>query len=120
MRSFGIALSVGLALVVTCACSAEDKETNKEKVVGTWTAKPSQPEGQEMTYEFTKEGKFTMAFTVNGTPRKLEGTYEVITDRIKLKLRGATETETNKIKTLTDKEMVWQSKTETIEFTRVK
>ncbi len=120
MRTLGFTLSIGLAFILTCAASAEDKPINKEMIIGTWTAKPSQPDGQEMTYEFTKEGKFTMAFTVNGTPRKLEGTYEVIADRIKLKLRGSTETESNKIKTLTDKEMVWEGKTETIEFTRAK
>jgi uncharacterized protein (TIGR03066 family) len=107
-------------LKVAAGAGQEKKAINKEKIFGTWSLKPARPRDQDMTYEFTRDGKFRMAFSVAGRPRKLEGTYVVSGDSLRLTLKGSTAVERQRLKTLTEKEMVWENGTETSEFTRVK
>jgi uncharacterized protein (TIGR03066 family) len=129
-------MAVGVFL--SGAMSAQkDGPTNKEKIVGTWKlVKASSPNAIDVkavggTYEFTKEGKFSVADKDGNNGGVSKATYEVEGDKLKIKFKltigldkEVDRTLTLTIKTLTDKEMVLEEKkddkTRTAEFKRVK
>jgi len=90
------------------AIKADDKKepTNKEKIIGIWevtkSAAPDAPAG--VTYEFTKDGKFKVAATVNGVAGGYERTYTVAGDTIHL--GGEGDPKSAKIKKLTETVLV--------------
>jgi uncharacterized protein (TIGR03066 family) len=131
MRVLGLTLSMAVAVILSGTVSAEKKgATNKEKIVGSWKlvkTSTSDTKSVGSTIEFTKDGKFSVRDKVGNAG--VAGTYEVDSDKLKVKIRdelgkGSEKEYTVTIKTITDKEMVQEKKmdgrTQTAEFTRVK
>jgi uncharacterized protein (TIGR03066 family) len=99
----------GLLLVgVTAVRAADEKDLDKDKLVGTWEVTGGTlPVGT--TWEFTKDGKLTIVIkNPNGTTTKFEGTYKIKGQAFTItgKLAGDDYTETFTAPTVTDKELV--------------
>src|SRR5262249_5358453 len=102
------------AVVVSClalilSASAEEKDSNKEKIIGTWEIVKSEggvPPGT--TLEFTKDGKLTIKVKVDDKTVTVSGTYAIDGDKLKtvVKIDDKEMKETMTIKTLTDKSFV--------------
>ena len=117
---------VRLSAVIVCcltlvvSASAEEKSTNKEKIVGTWEIVKSEggvPPGT--TLEFTKDGKITIKVKIDDKIITVSGTYAIDEDKLKtvVKIDDKEMKETMTIKTLTDKSLVTvNEKKETDEF----
>lgn len=92
-------------LLIVVAGHARAQDDNAKKIVGVWEVTKS---GSEIpagtTLEFTKDGKLRFVHKADGTDLKLEGTYSVNKDKLKVKLKVAEQTveETGTIKRLTD------------------
>jgi len=116
-----------MAILVGVASTQDKKGTNNEKLVGSWElVKTTSSDGflTKMKMEFTKDGKFR-AFLDGDEKPIAESTYEVKGDTIKWKKFKGADNHEEKIKTLTDKQLVVVQKTpgdrtETHEFKRVK
>jgi uncharacterized protein (TIGR03066 family) len=113
MKSLWTAVGCCLVLGLAGAAFAEDKKaddkaTNKEKIVGVWEVTKSESAPAGATVEFTKDGKMIVNVKANDKDVKVEGTYTIDGDNIKskLKLGDKEKEETVKIKKLTDKELV--------------
>jgi uncharacterized protein (TIGR03066 family) len=95
---------VGLAVGVR---AEEKKDSNKEKIVGTWEWSKSD-EGFSAVYVFSKDGKVKLTGKKDGKEEIVEGTYSVEGDKVTvaLKFGDNEEKHTFTIKKLTDTEMV--------------
>jgi uncharacterized protein (TIGR03066 family) len=113
----GLAAFFGLAIVLTAG-----GDTAK-KLVGVWEITNNKEAPPGATIEFTRDGKLMMRAKVGEKELKFDGTYELKDQTIvsKVSFAGKTKTESNKIKKLTEKELVIvdeQGKVE--EYKRVK
>jgi uncharacterized protein (TIGR03066 family) len=104
-------------VLIGTGSAQEKKETNKEKIVGTWelvktvTGEKTDtlPPGSEITVEFTKDGKIITNLKLPGNAQTLKGIYEVDGDMLTSKIADE-KPFTAKIKSLTDKELVIEQK----------
>lgn len=97
-------------LIVLClALVGTAGSDTAKKLIGVWelTKAENAPPGP-MTVEFTKDKKLKLRIKTNDKEIKIDGTYEVKDNDIvsMLAFEGQTKTETNKIKKLTEKELV--------------
>jgi uncharacterized protein (TIGR03066 family) len=111
MKLLRIALVGVLVFGVTAlrAADVKEKEVDKDKLVGVWEATDkSQTIPPGSTLEFTKDGKIKMVIKVKDKTENIGGTYKIEGDSLKVTLKAEKEehTETIKVKTLTDKELV--------------
>jgi uncharacterized protein (TIGR03066 family) len=125
---------MAVVVILSGTVSAEKKgPTNKEKIVGIWKVVKASSDTKAVgtTYEFTKEGKFSVTDKDGSNGGVSKATYEVDGDKLKIKykLTIALDKEVDRaltltIKTLTDKEMVLEEnkdgKTRTAECKRIK
>ncbi len=105
----GLACLLVLGVTVARADEKKDKDLDKDKLVGTWevTKGDSLPVGS--TVEFTKDGKSKFVIlNSDGKTQKFEGTYKIEGQGFKsvVKIEDKEHTETIKVTTLTDKELV--------------
>jgi uncharacterized protein (TIGR03066 family) len=128
----------GCAIIGLAGCGASHttgdsqkeakSDDNKSKIVGTWElVKSSQehgPKAGDLTIAFTKDGTTMVIIKVGGgKTEKKDGTYSVDGETLNIVEKGG-ESETAKIKKLTDKELVIDAKThgggeaKTMEFKR--
>ncbi len=80
MKMLRTLLGCSLVLALACALAAADKKVTVDKgqLVGAWEVTfDSGQLGKGATFEFTKDGKVTIAFTANGTATTLQGDYSV-------------------------------------------
>jgi uncharacterized protein (TIGR03066 family) len=117
-----------LAAVLAClatlglspAWAAPEKDTNKDKIIGTWEVVKSQsdlPAGS--TVEFTKDGKLTVTVKAEDKKVVVKGTYKVDGDTLTVTTKDGDEEHTEKmtIKSLTkDKLVVVDDKKKTDEL----
>lgn len=100
----------GLLLVgVTAMVRADDKkDLDKDKLVGTWEVTKGETLPVGSTCEFTKDGKLILTIKEKGQSQKIEGTYKIEGQAFKatLKLGDKESTQTLKVPTFTDKELV--------------
>lgn len=101
--------ALAIALVVTAGLSADDKveKIDAKKLVGKWEPKEAK-EGGKMVIEFTKDGKISVSFDLDGKAGKLEGTYKVEGNKLNytVKLGEKEETKTRTVSKLTATELV--------------
>jgi uncharacterized protein (TIGR03066 family) len=102
-------LSVTAIILAFNVAKAEDKTIDKAKLVGKWkvvTIDGNAPQ-VNLTYEYTKDGKFTLAYEKDGKTGKGEGTYSVDGDKLNsVIIRGDKENKiTDTITSLTDKDL---------------
>jgi len=140
MRQSAIAVVALLAL--TFAAQAEDADQlggvdltlraevgGKDRLVGVWTcvktdAENPPPVGAKIKFEFTRDGKLNLLFSIMDTELKISGAYEVAGDKLSMTLKvpggRAEQKETVTIKELTSRKLVLvikkAGKTETTEF----
>jgi uncharacterized protein (TIGR03066 family) len=96
---------------------------NAKKLVGLWEVTKSDSAPPGATVEFTGGGKMQLRAKLGDKELKIDGTYELKGDDIisTLTFAGQTKTETNKIKKLTDKQLVVEDeKGKVEEYKRVK
>jgi len=103
-------LSLGI-VGIGGASLADDKDKkevpNKDKVIGIWEVTKSGsgiPPGA--TFEFTKDGKLKVTIKADGKEVTVEGTYKVEGDTITSAGPKGEKPDKNKIKKLTDTELV--------------
>jgi uncharacterized protein (TIGR03066 family) len=113
MRWFHRSLLCWLALAIvgfagSSLIGQEKKEkSNKEKLVGVWEVTKSAsgiPAGA--VFEFTKDGKLKISFKADGKDVNVEGTYTVDGDTISSAGPKGEKPDKNKIKKLTDTELI--------------
>jgi uncharacterized protein (TIGR03066 family) len=112
-----LAAFFGLTFVLTAG-----SDTAK-KLVGVWEITNNKEAPPGATVEFTRDGKMTVRAKVGEKELKIEGTYELKDDAIvtKLSVGGKTKTESNKIRKLTEKELIIvDEKGKVEEYKRVK
>jgi uncharacterized protein (TIGR03066 family) len=113
MNAQRLALSVCVVFGLAVAAHAEEKKVSKEKLAGAWVC--TEGKGLEgATISFTKEGKGTVTFKMDGKEVKEGFKYEIDGESVKVTSKGQDgkeETKPYKIKTLTDKEMVSENET---------
>jgi uncharacterized protein (TIGR03066 family) len=85
-----------------------DKKTNKEKIIGTWKPVSSK---EEVTLEFTKDGKLIIRSKKGGTDMEAEAKYKVDGDKLSItvKIGDDERTRTATIKKLDDDELVTEN-----------
>jgi uncharacterized protein (TIGR03066 family) len=114
---------LGALVMAEAINGADDKDTNKQKIVGTWemvksSDKNAPPPGT--TVEFTKDGKMKIKLKVEGKEVVLEGTYSIDGDKLLSTMKepdGKEQKDTDTITKLNGKEMVLKgSKGELNEF----
>lgn len=110
-------IAIGVVLAVACGLhAADDKKDEKEKfdaakLLGKW--EPKEPKkGEEFVIEFAKNGKMTVAGTLDGKPQTLEGNYKLDGDKLSFELKASGETikETITLLKLTDDELEGREK----------
>jgi uncharacterized protein (TIGR03066 family) len=97
-------------LIVLClALVGTAGSDTAKKLIGVWelSKADNSPPGA-VTVEFTKDNKLKLRIKANDKELKIDGTYELKDNDIvsMLTFEGQTKTETNKIKKLTEKELV--------------
>jgi uncharacterized protein (TIGR03066 family) len=111
---------VGLVVGVR---AEEKKDSNKDKIVGTWELSTSD-KSFSAVYDFAKDGKIKLMSKKDEKEESTEGTYSVEGDKVSvvLKIDGKEEKHTFTIKKLTDTEMVLldEQKGKTAELKRKK
>jgi uncharacterized protein (TIGR03066 family) len=98
-----------LGLAASLSRAEDKKDSNKEKIVGTWLLVKSETETPpEATMEFTKDGKMKVSFKIGEKTVSVDGTYEIDGDKINvaMKVGDKEKKDTGTIKTLTDKTLV--------------
>jgi uncharacterized protein (TIGR03066 family) len=105
MRALSAIVLGAAVLGLAGPAATQEKDDFAKKIVGRWKVtetKTDAPVG--MVVEFTRDGKLTLAATVDGKEHKAEGTYSVEKDKLRYKLRLADQTveEAETIKKLTD------------------
>jgi len=112
MKALPVAL-VALLLLAFTACSGKkpdqaDIDNYKNLIVGKWMGTEGDYKG--FVAETTDDGKLTMTTDADGTPYKLEGTYQLVGETITVdltdKVREKHEQHTLKIKRLNQEEMI--------------
>jgi uncharacterized protein (TIGR03066 family) len=95
---------VGLVVGVR---AEEKKESNKDKIVGTWELSKSD-KSFSAVYDFAKDGKIKLTSKKDEKEESTEGSYSVEGDKVSvvLKIDGKEEKHRFTIKKLTDTEMV--------------
>ena len=108
MKMLRIGLAVLLLLGVTAVRAYDEKDLDKDKLVGTWEVTKGETLELGSTCEFTKDGKLTFVIKEKGQTNKLEGTYKIDGQAFKatLKFGDKEATQTLKVPTLTDTELV--------------
>jgi uncharacterized protein (TIGR03066 family) len=103
-------------LVGYAASAADDKASNKEKIVGTWSLvkadSPNTPPPGTLV-EFLKDGKLKITVTVGEKKLTLDGKYSVEGDTLKTTVKtpdGQESSDTDTITKLTDKELSLKDK----------
>jgi len=112
-----LAVFLGLTFVLTAG-----SDTAK-KLVGVWEITNNKDAPPGATVEFTRDGKMKLRANVGEKELKIDGTYELKDDAVvtKLSVGGKTKTESNKIRKLTEKELVIvDEKGKVEEYKRVK
>jgi uncharacterized protein (TIGR03066 family) len=99
---------LAVALAVAAGAAAQDKKDDKvdaKKLIGKW--QPAEKK-ENVTIEFTKDGKLFVTADVAGKAEKLEGTYKLDGNKLTvgLKVGGSDQTETMTVTKLTDDELV--------------
>jgi uncharacterized protein (TIGR03066 family) len=115
-------LGVAVVLVLACGATAADEKIDGKKLIGKWEPKTPK-KGENMTMEFTKDGKLIIVGELNGKEMKIEGTYKIDGDKLsfKLKFGDLDIEETVTLTKLTDEEMEGKDKEGKAEsFKRVK
>jgi uncharacterized protein (TIGR03066 family) len=95
---------LGVVMVVV-AGTAQAQDDNAKKIVGIWeVAKAGGDLPAGSTIEFTKDKMIKAVVKVEGMEVKLEGTYEVVKEKLTVKIKVADQNieETATIKKLTD------------------
>jgi uncharacterized protein (TIGR03066 family) len=109
LGNFVVAALLG-AISLTIAEGGDAKTaTNAQKIVGLWKViEGDAPPGA--TVEFTSAGKMIMKADANGKKLVMNGTYEVVNDKItsKMTFGGKTKQETSIIQKLDDKSLTVQ------------
>jgi uncharacterized protein (TIGR03066 family) len=79
---------------------------NAKKIIGVWELVKGESPGS--TVEFTRDGKLKVHAKVKDKEVNADGTYKIEGDKLKVTLtfKGKTILETNKIKKLTEKELI--------------
>lgn len=97
------ALTLAACIILSCTVRADDKAT---RLLGKWEMTRGEAKGS--TAEFSKDGKIKVAINRGGKTNTREGTYKLTGDTLELtdKQGGKERTESFKVKTLTDKELV--------------
>jgi uncharacterized protein (TIGR03066 family) len=108
MNLLRIGLAGLLLLGVTAVRADDKKDLDKDKLVGTWEVTKGETLELGSTCEFTKDGKLTFVIKEKGQTNKLEGTYKIDGQAFKatLKFGDKEATQTLKVPTLTDTELV--------------
>src|SRR5262245_13362113 len=103
----GCTLAAVLVLVAGFHADARQDKVDAKKIIGKWEPK-EQPKGAKLIYEFAKEGKLTLSFTIGDKSEKLDGTYKIDGEKISatLKKGDKEETQNRTIVKLTDAELV--------------
>jgi uncharacterized protein (TIGR03066 family) len=121
MRSATLAL-VGMLFFGLGLAGAADADTAK-KLVGVWEVTKSKDAPPGATVEFTKDGKMALKVKAGDKTLSITGTYKVKGQSVitTLSVGGKEKTETNKIKKLTEKELIVEDEKGTVEeYKRVK
>jgi uncharacterized protein (TIGR03066 family) len=97
-----LAALLGLTLVLTAGSDTAKKLVGGCEITNNKEAPPG------ATVEFTRDGKMQMRAKVGEKELNIDGTYELKDDAIvsRLSIGGKTKTESNKIRKLTEKELV--------------
>jgi uncharacterized protein (TIGR03066 family) len=108
-------LSVVVCMALASVLVAQD---NAKKIVGVW----EEAKGKGVNLEFTKDGKFKIKGKQGDKPFVIDGTYKVEADKFSMTIGG--NTDTSKIKKLTDSELHLEDffskeKGKLVEFKRV-
>jgi uncharacterized protein (TIGR03066 family) len=79
----GVAL--GVLLVASAGVSAQDKDKfDAKKLVGKWTPADKK---ENITIEFTKDGKLLLSVDIAGKVEKLDGTYKLDGNKLTIALK---------------------------------
>ena len=103
----GFTLLAVMGLVtVAAADDQKDSKIDGKKLIGKWTPKDPKKEAG-LTIEFAKDGKMFVFITIAGKEEKIEGTYSLDGDKLKvgLKFMAKEKQETMTITKLTDDEL---------------
>lgn len=94
-------------LAFAAGCIAAEEKFDPAKLVGKWEEK-NPKEGESMSMEFTKDGKFAITGTRGGKELKADGTYKLTDDKLTLegKVMDMEVKQTVTISKLTDDELV--------------
>lgn len=113
MKCFVAACVAALCLVgfMQAQDKKEEKKIDAAKIVGKWDLAKSDDKGPDKaTVEFTKDGKISLSFDLNGKQVDLTGKYSVKGDQltVAISLPGEKEgkEQSDTIKTLTDDTLV--------------
>jgi uncharacterized protein (TIGR03066 family) len=109
MYPLRIGLAALLFLGVSAAGADDKKDLDKDKLVGTWELTQGETLPPGTTCEFTKDGKIKLVLpTPDGKKVTIEGTYKIEGQAFRATLKDGNKenTETLKVPTLTDKELV--------------
>jgi uncharacterized protein (TIGR03066 family) len=113
-----------LGLTVVARAEKDDKDADtKAKLVGKWEPTKSKDLPQGAVVEVTKDGKMFLTAKMGDKELKLEGTYTVKGDKLKMTFKqgGQEMTQTVTIKKLTDTVLITvDEKGETDEFKKKK
>jgi uncharacterized protein (TIGR03066 family) len=102
MRLLGIAGLACFVLALSSAAQAQDKASNKDKIVGTWESK------EGVLIDFAKDGKMKVSFKIDDKTIDVEGTYSVDGDKLTVNLKQGDQEkkDTATIKKVDDQELV--------------
>jgi uncharacterized protein (TIGR03066 family) len=105
MRTFIGCVAV---LVLAGFAGAADDKIDAKKLIGKWEPAKADKDAPAFVLEFADKGKFSVSFTVDGKPMKVEGTYKVDGNKVEVTMtfNGKEVKETHTVTKLTDDEMV--------------
>jgi uncharacterized protein (TIGR03066 family) len=107
MKAITLGMTLVLLVGLTAAYGEDKKDDNKAKIVGIWEMIKGDLKGA--TIEFTKDGKFKVAYEDEGEKKMTEGTYSIDGESLKAIRKdpdGSDHKETLKITKLTEKDLV--------------
>lgn len=80
-------IGCALAVALAAAATADDKKElpDAKKLVGRWEPREAKKD-VALVLEFTKDGKTALTVTAAGKTEKLEGTYKLTGNKLKVKL----------------------------------
>jgi uncharacterized protein (TIGR03066 family) len=118
----GIRLVAAGVLFFSLALVGAAGTDNAKKIVGLWEVTKSEGAPPGATVEFTKDGKLKVRAKLGDKELNIDGTYKVEGDKLDVTLMfdGKTIKETNKIKKLTEQQMILEDeKGKVEEFKRI-